>query len=155
VSDHADGWRADTRTSSDTVAVRYADQLRHAFAQAPGEHDGVWWLRWDASSLVPIELPSCLATDHTGATKQPHHDPHYQRRALTSREITKTAGVLGAMARRWHAGPRAHPYRCDRPGVGPGLACGFLGGAPRRNRTGDPILTIDARELRNAMRDLP
>jgi hypothetical protein len=30
------------------------------------------------------------------------------------------------LARRWHAGPRAHPCRCDRPGVGPGLACWFV-----------------------------
>jgi hypothetical protein len=112
VSDHADGWRADTRTSSDTVAVRYADQLRHAFAQAPGEHDGVWWLRWDASSLVPIELPYCLATDHTGAaaTKQPHRDPATSAEPSPADRSQKIAGVLGAMARRWHAGPRAHPY---------------------------------------------
>jgi hypothetical protein len=67
VSDHADGWRSDTRTSSDTVAVRYADQLRHAFAQAPGEHDGVWWLRWRRR--------------HQATARR----SHYQRRALTSR----------------------------------------------------------------------
>ena len=32
---------------------------------------------------------------------------------------------------------------CNRPGAGPGLACWFWGGAPRRNRTGDPILTME------------
>jgi hypothetical protein len=31
----------------------------------------------------------------------------------------------------------------DRPGAGPGLSCWFWGGAPRRNRTGDPILTME------------
>jgi hypothetical protein len=31
----------------------------------------------------------------------------------------------------------------DRPGNRPGLSCGFCGGAPRRNRTADPILTME------------
>jgi hypothetical protein len=34
------------------------------------------------------------------------------------------------------------------------LSCGVHGGAPRRNRTGDPILTIDAREVHNASQHL-
>ena len=33
--------------------------------------------------------------------------------------------MSAAMARRWHAGPRAHPCRCDRPGSVPGLSCWF------------------------------
>jgi hypothetical protein len=33
--------------------------------------------------------------------------------------------MSAAMARRWHAGPRAHPCRCDRPGSAPGLSCWF------------------------------
>jgi hypothetical protein len=32
---NADGWLADTRTSYDTVAVSYADQLRDALAGEP------------------------------------------------------------------------------------------------------------------------
>jgi hypothetical protein len=40
---------------------------------------------------------------------------------------------------------------CNRPGAGPGMTCC---GAPRRNRTGDPILTIDARMVRNAVHHL-
>jgi hypothetical protein len=31
----------------------------------------------------------------------------------------------GAMARRWHAGPRAHPCQHSRPGAAPGLSCWF------------------------------
>jgi hypothetical protein len=30
------------------------------------------------------------------------------------------------MTRRWHAGRRARPCRCDRPGIIPGLSCTFL-----------------------------
>src|SRR5215217_6642351 len=30
------------------------------------------------------------------------------------------------MARRWHAGRTAYPYRHRRPGVVPGLACGYV-----------------------------
>ena len=32
---------------------------------------------------------------------------------------------------------------CDRPGAGPGLACGSVVDPPRRNRTGDPVLTME------------
>jgi hypothetical protein len=38
--------------------------------------------------------------------------------------------------------------------AGPGLSWGFGGGAPRRNRTGDPILTIDAPVVHNTSQDL-
>jgi hypothetical protein len=53
--------------------------------------------------------------------------------------------MSAAMARRWHAGPGGQPRACDRLGAGPGLCCWFLCGAPRRNRTGDPILTMESR----------
>ena len=51
--------------------------------------------------------------------------------------------MSAAMARRWHAGTKAHPWASNRPGLRPGLSCWFVCGAPRRNRTGDPILTMN------------
>ena len=52
------------------VPARLHCELQHghrdphiAFVQTPGEDDGVWWLRWDATSRVPIEWRYCLAKD--------------------------------------------------------------------------------------------
>ena len=41
-----------------------------------------------------------------------------------------------------------------RPGAGPGLSCWFVVEPPRRNRTGDPILTIDAPGVHAAVQRL-
>jgi hypothetical protein len=78
------------------------------------------------------------------------------RDAAIARELNRLieGRVSAAMAWRWHAGPRAYPCQCDRPGVTLGLGLLVWCGAPRRNRTGDPILTIDARRVRNALRGL-
>jgi hypothetical protein len=44
-----------------------------------------------------------------------------------------------AMARRWHAGPKAHPCRRNRPDAGPGLCCWFgVEPPPKSNRRPHP-----------------
>jgi hypothetical protein len=51
-----------------------------------------------------------------------------------------------AMARRWHAGPRAHPCQCNRPGVRPGLSCWFgVEPPPESNRRPHPYHRWSAR----------
>jgi hypothetical protein len=62
-----------------------------------------------------------------------------------------TVGDL--LANRWQTAVRnssgvEEAWYETRPGL---LVCG---GAPRRNRTGDPILTIDARGVHNAVQNL-
>jgi hypothetical protein len=61
--------------------------------------------------------------------------------------------MSAAMARRWHAGrtaPSLDMEQAGRVSNTPGLSCGVVV-EPRRNRTGDPILTIDARAVHNAV----
>jgi hypothetical protein len=51
-----------------------------------------------------------------------------------------------AMARRWHARPRAHPCRCDRPGIIPGLCCLFGVEPPAGIEPATPSLPWNYRE---------
>ena len=57
------------------------------------------------------------------------------------------------LANRWQTAVGvAPPIRQARYDTWPGLL--VCGGAPRRNRTGDPILTIDARGVHDPSQDL-
>jgi integrase len=48
------------------------------------------------------------------------------RRHCPGAEPADRGQVSAAMARRWHASPKAHRWAWNRPGVGPGLSCWFV-----------------------------
>jgi hypothetical protein len=51
-----------------------------------------------------------------------------------------------AMARRWHASPKAHRWAWNRPGVIPGLACGVVVEPPAGIEPATPSLPWNHRE---------
>jgi hypothetical protein len=84
------------------------------------------------------------ALDHRGRRALPARHGRPGRRHRPGAEPTDRGRLSAAMARRWHAGPRAPLCRWNRPGVGPGLTCGFVvEPPPESNRR--PILTMDRR----------
>jgi hypothetical protein len=91
--------------------------------------------RWPA---VGAERPQ--APGGAGVGRQPHlvrsRGSTPLRRCLPGRSCHDPGGMPRslAMARRWHAGHSAHPWTCNRPGVGPGLSCWFVVEPPGRGR---------------------
>jgi hypothetical protein len=68
------------------------------------------------------------------------------RRDRPGAEPADRGRMSAAMARRWHAGPRAHPCRCDRPGSVPGLSCWFGVEPPAGIEPATPSLPWNHRE---------
>ena len=90
-----------------------------------------------ALRLIDVTESSELRPTARCRRSPPGHKP---LKTVASKRARKTT-VSDLLANRWQTALGALRAR-NRPGPTPGLTC-WLGWSPRRNRTGDPILTMN------------
>jgi hypothetical protein len=117
-----------------------------------------------SSAASSLPLPKASGTwARASSPVQPLSSPLSGRIRRSERDVAETGGGREHAYRCSHLSIRNRSYlrqgfgplrACNRPGTRPGLACRFVVDLPGRNRTGDPILTIDARGVHNAAQHL-
>jgi hypothetical protein len=118
------------RSASGRSRNHWASWSSPASGSRPGGCRRVLNVPWSAGARTAETTtetncrPSRRSSVLSRSVTRPHPCPGTYLAGRSSHGRTGTPQHL-AMARRWHAGQKAHPWRCDRPGVGPGLCCWF------------------------------